>query len=209
MKNKVLMVLVIMLFTQIFLPACTKTTSNMVSDFNDYVVEKVVKKYEDGDVRTTDIAIEYVYHGSFSRNNGNEIFVICKILNTPHVAGLDKTVCVLLDADSLEIVAYKEFAADKVEIRDIQTSNGQKKILVLQTTTYQGISTQEIHLFTIQDGQWKDIPIEFLRDLNDEYFYFIEDDMIIVASDTKLTSLKDIIAVLIWNPDTEQYVLVQ
>ena len=36
-----------------------------------------------------------------------------RFLNTPHVAGLDKTVGILLDADSLEMVAYKEFAADK------------------------------------------------------------------------------------------------
>lgn len=51
-------------------------------------------------------------------------------LNTPHVAGLDKTVGILLDADSLEMVAYKEFAADKVVINCIQASDGQSRILV-------------------------------------------------------------------------------
>lgn len=97
----------------------------------------------------------------------------CKILNTPHVAGLDKTVGVLLEAGSLEMVAYNEFAADKVVINCIQASDGQSKTI------------------------------------GDESFYYIGDDLIIVASENKLISPEEIVAVLKWNPETDQFVLEQ
>ncbi len=209
MKNKFSKFLNIILLILIFLSACTKSATNTVSDLNNYVVETIVKNYENGEVKEPDIVIEHIYYGSFSQSNNNEILVICKILNTPHVAGLDKTVCVLYNTNSLEMISYKEFAADNVVISDIPTSNGQDKILVLQTVTYQGISTQELHLFVIQDGEWIDDSVDPLENLDDEYFYFVEDNMIIASINDKLTSLKDISAILIWNPDTERYILIK
>ncbi len=41
-----------------------------------------------------------------------------------------------LDADSLEMVAYKEFAADKVVINCIQASDGQKQNIGIKNHKY-------------------------------------------------------------------------
>lgn len=214
-KNKVLPVSALVLFMLMFISACgsgiSKSSDNVdvLSELNNWIIEKVMENYEDGNISASDIVIDRIYFGSFSQDNTSEIFVLCKILNTPHVAGLDKTVGVLLEAGSLEMIAYNEFAADKVVINCIQASDGQSRILVLKTTTYQGISTQEIQLLAIEGSQWVEIPIDALKTMGDESFYYIVDDLIIVASENELISPKEIIAVLKWNPETEQFVLEQ
>ena len=118
MKNKVLPVSVLVLFMLMCINACgiskSRDSADMVSELNNRIIEKVAENYEEGNISALDIVIVRIDFGSFSQDNASEIFVLCKILNTPHVAGLDKTVGILLDADSLEMVAYKEFAADKV-----------------------------------------------------------------------------------------------
>lgn len=100
MKNRVLAVLILLLFTLPFISACgaTETTANdgIFSVLTDWVTEKVMENYEDGEISASDIVIDQIYYGSFSQEDVSEIFVVCKILNTPHVAGLDKKVGVLL-----------------------------------------------------------------------------------------------------------------
>ena len=97
-----------------------------------------------------------------------------------------------------------EFNADNVTIDCVQTSIGQSKILFIGTTIYQGISAQEIQLWGIQDGQWLDIPIENLETLSDGYFCFMGDGEIIVSS---IADHAEIIAILNWNPDMENFLL--
>lgn len=215
MKNKVLPVSVLVLFMLMCINACgiskSRDSADMVSELNNRIIEKVAENYEEGNISALDIVIVRIDFGSFSQDNASEIFVLCKILNTPHVAGLDKTVGILLDADSLEMVAYKEFSADKVVINCIQASDGQSRILVSKTTTYQGISTQEIQFLAVEGSQWVEIPIDALKIIGDESFYYMDivDDLIIVASEDKLISSEEIVAVLKWNPETEQFVLEQ
>ena len=112
MKNKVLPVSVLVLFMLMCINACgiskSRDSADMVSELNNRIIEKVAENYEEGNISALDIVIVRIDFGSFSQDNASEIFVLCKILNTPHVAGLDKTVGILLDADSLEMVAYKE-----------------------------------------------------------------------------------------------------
>lgn len=177
------------------------------SELGEYVLERVMKNYEDGDINQEDIVIDRIYYGHFSQEDVNEILVLCKILNTPHVAGFDKTVAVLLEAASLKQVAYKEFNADNVSIDCVQTSTGQSKIVFIGTTTYQNISTQEIQLWGIQGNQWVDMPIESLENLSDDYFCFMGDGAIIVSSTDEMTDPADVIAILNWNPETEQFIL--
>ena len=59
--------------------------------------------------------------------------------------------------------------------------------------------------------QWVEIPIDALKIIGDESFYYMDivDDLIIVASEDKLISSEEIVAVLKWNPETEQFVLEQ
>lgn len=164
---KKLNVLVLMAACVFLLVSCGREGDDRgaFSEFSEYVLETVLESYEDGEISREDIVIDRIYCGHFSQKDVNEIFVLCKILNTPHVAGLDKTAAVLLEADSLKKIAYKEFNADKVTIDCIQSSDGLSRILFTGTTIYQGISTQEIQLWSIQDGQWQDIPIEDMEGL--------------------------------------------
>lgn len=99
MKNKVLPVSVLVLFMLMCINACgiskSRDSADMVSELNNRIIEKVAENYEEGNISALDIVIVRIDFGSFSQDNASEIFVLCKILNTPHVAGLDKTVGIL------------------------------------------------------------------------------------------------------------------
>ena len=60
----------------------------MVSELNNRIIEKVAENYEEGNISALDIVIVRIDFGSFSQDNASEIFVLCKNLNTPHVAGV-------------------------------------------------------------------------------------------------------------------------
>lgn len=210
-KHKVMIISIVVL-SIMMISACTKAEStgndDMYTEFSNWISEKVIENYEDGNtISKSDIIVDQIQYGSFSQKDVSEILVLCKIQNLPHAAGLDKTVGIILAADTLEMLTYKEFPADKVAVRCFQTKDGQERIIVSKTATYQGISTQYISFFAIQGNEWIEMPIEDLDTFGDEYFCFIGDDMLIVASTEKLTTPADIIAVLNWNPDTEQFVL--
>lgn len=228
MKNRVLAVLILLLFTLPFLSACgaTETAANdgIFPAFNDWVIEKVIENYEVGEISASDIVMDQIYYGSFSQEDASEIFVLCKILNTPHAAGLDKKVGILLDANTLEMVAYKEFMGDKTVINCMQTSKGQSRILFLQTAIYQGISTQRVELYAVQGSQWVNIPIDIMENVPIErrevlegycFCYMAGERMVVVYEDNlptsyeEITNPTEIIAILVWNPDTEQFVLEQ
>ncbi len=179
--------------------------SNLFSALSQLTSEIVLENSEIADeISLSDVVIDRIYHGSFSPKNASELFILCKIMNVPHAGGLDRTAGIVLSADTLELIAYKEFAADKVEISCLQNSDGINRILFIGTTTYQGISAQEISLLAVEGSQWRDIPISALEDREKEYFYFMADNQILVATEPVLTpsALK---AVLVWNPDSEEF----
>lgn len=185
-----------------------KTESTFVPDFNTLVVEKVLENYMDGDIITaSDVAIDKVYYGSFSQENANEILVLCKILNMPHVGGLDKTVGMVLTQDTLDVVAYEEFPADRVEIDCFQMNNGKKRVLFIGTSTYQGISGQTIFLFDIQGSEWVQVPIDALNSIEGEYFCVMGEDKLFVASEAEITSPSEIIMVLNWDAQAGEFLL--
>lgn len=205
MRRKLLLgILVVCLFLA---AGCGKVPEGEAhySELDRYLVEKVKENYEDGTVEDENIAVAQICSGHFSNGDAEEIFAVCKILNLPHTAGLDKTVTLLLKKDSLEQVAYEEFNADDVEISFFQTSAGQSKVLTIGTTTFQGVSSQEIRFLEIRDGRWQDVEIEALEDSQDSYCFAIEDRAILVSAVSDIMGPEDITAVLSWNPDTGQF----
>ncbi len=58
-------------------------SADMVSELNNRIIEKVAENYEEGNISALDIVIVRIDFGSFSQDNASEIFVLCKILNTP------------------------------------------------------------------------------------------------------------------------------
>ena len=76
-------------------------------ELEDMVTQIVLENFWDGDIiAAEDVVIDCIYYGSFSESNMQEMLVVCKILHLPHVAGVDKTVCILLDRESLEMKSY-------------------------------------------------------------------------------------------------------
>lgn len=222
-KNKAGIVFGFVLLATIFCSSCTATKeisyAEMFSEINNWIIDKVKENAEDTSISRSDIVIDQIYYGSFSQKDVNlqkesdpqkidEILVLCKLQNTPHAGGLDRTAGLLLSADSMEVVAYHEFAADKVIINCLHTNSGENRVLFLGTTTYQGISTQEAQLYAIKDGKWIELPISNV-DLDKGYLSFVDDNSLIVTTKEEITSPEDILEVLIWNQEIGQFVLVE
>lgn len=178
--------------------------ADMISELNHWIVEKVEENNEVG-ISASDIVIDRIYYGSFSQRDANEVLAVCRFLNMPHGGGLDRTACIILSADSLEVVAYREFGADETVIHCLRTGSGENRIFFAGTTTYQGLSAQEVLLFAIRDGEWVELPIDVLNTLEGEYFCFMQNELMIVSSKAKLTDTTEILAIFQWNPDTEQF----
>ena len=230
-KNRVWVVILMELFTFPFISACaaTKPTANdgSISGLNDWVIEKVLENYEDGvGISASDIVIDQIFYGSFSQEDTSEILVVCKILNTPHVAGLEQKVCVLLNDDTWEMIAYKLFKADETVISCMQTSSGQSRILFLGTWESTGVRSQCVELYAIQNSEWVNMTIDIMQAvptekrelLEDNCFCYIAGDRMVVVyeenyhiaiSSDVIANPIEVIAIFIWDPYTEQFALKQ
>ena len=181
--------------------------TQLLSGLNKRVIETVLKNGETGNaVTASDVVIDQMIYGSFSEPETEEVLVISKILNMPHVGGLDRRAIIILEIDSMDVVAYAEIPADEVWIDTLPMSNGQDRIVFSGKTTYQGISAQEIMYFCIQDGQWTPIPAEELEALGEDCFYYLAGDKMIVTSGKELADSSDIIAILTWNLDAGEFI---
>lgn len=185
----------------------------------------IVTELKDGG---SEIEIDKIYFGAFSRADANEVLVLCKMTNLPHVAGEDRTAVLLFSADSsaMKLTAFKEIPADEVSLSCLPAASGQRRLLCSASTTYQGVTGQSIFLLRYRDGQWEDEAVEALKDVKgldeDRLYYdgsaatmgnykgqlgFPADDHIIIASLDKNRSFEKILGVLVWEPETEKFVL--
>lgn len=82
---------------------------------NQKVIETVLGN-DDARVEMTesDIVIDQILYGSFSQPDADEVLIICKIMNMPHVCGLGRKAAIILETDSMNVVAYEELVADEV-----------------------------------------------------------------------------------------------
>lgn len=212
MGRKISIISILILITTLFMSGCaeTKMTDDtlLLSRLNDKVIEMVLENDEsEGSIAASDVVIDQTFYGSFSQHETKEVLVICKILNTPHVGGLDRRACIILEVDSMEIVAYTELGADEVLVYSLPMSNGQDRIIFSGKSTYQGISAQDVMYFSIQDGQWTEILIEELKTFGESCFYFLADDVMIVTSRSELTDPSEILAILTWDADAGQFIM--
>lgn len=212
MKKGMSIFSIVILFVVLFVSGCagTKGTDDiqLLSGLNDRVIETVLENDESGGtIEPSDVIIDQTIYGSFSSPETEEVLVICKLLNTPHTGGLDRRAIIILEIDSMDVVAYDEIPADEVWVDTLPMSNGQDRIILSGKTTYQGISTQDIMYFCIQDGQWTEMEAEELRTLGENCFYFLTGDVMIVTTARELTEPADITTVLTWNQDAGEFSL--
>lgn len=214
MRKRVSLFTIIILVLVISMSGCAGSTgtddTHLLSGLNDRVVEIVLENDESGDTITaSNVMINQTLYGSFSKPETQEVLVVCSILNMPHVGGLGRIAIIILEVGSMDVVAYDEIPADEVWVSSLSMSNGQDRIIFSGKSTYQGISSQDIAYYGIQNGQWMEIPAEEFAVLGEDSFYFLTGDVMIVASKSELTDISDITAILIWNQEVGKFVLEQ
>lgn len=235
MKKKLLISFGLVLFIMVFLSACGEeeeptTDDSWLSELNKLAVETAIENSFDVEILIKEVNVELVidqiYCGSFSQENANEIFLECRLLDMPTYAGFDTRVGILLDADTLEMIAYKEFAGDEVELKCLQAANGQSRILSLCTFAGQGHRAQYINLYAVSGSEWEELPTgieEFIPEekkrswgTEDCFCYmaggdrlvvtYEEDEQVMFETGREVSS--ELIAILVWDPHKEQFVLV-
>ena len=105
-----------------------------------------------------ELVIDKIHPGSFTREDANEIFLDCWFKGMPHMGGLDSRAGIILDADTLEVIAYKEFLGDRVTLAFPRTAKGLERVLFLDGTGSQGTWIRYVSLWSVQDGQWEALP---------------------------------------------------
>lgn len=212
MKKGRLMFSCIILSVAIFFSGCSETKetdeTQLLSRINNKVIEMVLENDESGGaIEASDVVLDQTFYGSFSGPETNEVLVICKILNTPHVGGLDRRAIIILEVDSMEMATYNEIPADEVWVGVLPMSNGQDRIIFSGKSTYQGISAQDVMYYYAQDGQWTITPVGMQETLGDNNFYYLTGDIMVVSSESELTDPSDIIGVLRWDKATGEFIL--
>lgn len=211
MKKRIWIIVNFILIAVLLICGCAEIkkvdNTELLSRLNEKIIEIVLEHDESGGaVEASDIVIEQIFYGSFSQPKAKEVLVICKLLNTPHTGGLDRRACVILEVDTMEAGAYIELGADEALVYKLSMRNGQDRMIFLGQSTYQGLSTQEVMCFSVQDGQWTEMEIGEVKELGEGCFCFRIDDMLVVTSERKLVNPSGITAILTWDADTGQFV---
>lgn len=71
---------------------------HLLLKLRDRVVETMLENDESGGaVAASDVVMDQTVYGSFSKPEAEEVLVVCRILNTPHVGGLDRRAIIILE----------------------------------------------------------------------------------------------------------------
>ncbi|MBQ8821424.1 MAG: hypothetical protein IJZ82_02165 [Lachnospiraceae bacterium] len=210
MKKKYYIAIIALLVILIIMNAGMLNKGNGSPNFDENIVQLMTQYNEEYEgielTAPMEIVVHEIYYGSFSAKDADEMLVVCKVLNAPHVAGLDKTLCAVLEAETLELVAYEQFEADKVVTACVKNSEGQSRILVSAVAGSQGFYSQMLSLFSVEDKQWVSIPQENLDYFGEEAYYFVGENCLIVSSSASELKTEEIVAVLHWDAYAEQFV---
>ena len=252
MKKKMSLSCILILFMIHFLSACGKEEGQPAEEetwlkkLEQLAVESVIENSEmNGSMVESgnlEVVIDKIYSGSFSneaphqnevslhQENGNEIFLDCRLLHMPHMGGLDTRSGILLNADTMELIAYKDFIGDEVLLSCLQTEKGQSRILCLHTAVGQGHRTSYFDLWTVQGGEWVEIPTGIEELIPEEkrgdwgtedcFLYMGAGDRLVVTyeEDEQIMSEKimyeggskvpsELTAILVWSPRQERFEL--
>lgn len=163
MKKRAILFLAI-LWAFLALSGCGEkagTEDGWYAKIHKLAVETVMEKYEDSymiEDGTLEIVIDKIHPGSFTQEDANEVFLNCWFKGMPHIGGFDSRAGIILNADTLEVIAYKEFSDDEVMLGCPRTAKGQNRILCLSGSGSQGTRGQTISLWSVQDGRWEALP---------------------------------------------------
>lgn len=167
MEKRIINITLVLILT-LMLTSCTAnyTTDNLSLDemltsqidiTSDEFLSSVPNDYMDM------LVLDTIHYGSFTAKDANEMFITFKIKGTPHIAGLDRTITAVYNADTQKIILQKTFVADIVSIYFLPDNGlGIQDILFLGDVTYQGYTTYMAKLYSLKGEKWelKSLPIE-------------------------------------------------
>lgn len=155
---------------------CACSFNQTSGDLNERIIEYAEQMAERGSFEKGDIYIDSILYGSYSQSGQTEMLALCKFKNNPHVVGRDRTLAVIFSCQPMEMVASKCFYADKVVIRSLPTESGKNRMLSLGSSTFQGLTTQQIGLYYIQNGEWTEILMDEVHLHEGDMCYMVNDD---------------------------------
>lgn len=183
-------------------------------DLYDLIVEKASQLAEEHTFEEGDIYVDSILYGYYSQTEEQEMLALCKYRNSAHVAGLDRTLAIILSPKSMEVIAYKNFGADEVTLKRLPTE-GESKILFLGRSSSTGLTSQYVELYAIQENEWVMIPLEGIQLRGDELCYITDDNSLIVvprengAYPNQMFVLWDEQVMYSWDEHTEQFMNIQ
>lgn len=156
------------------------------------------------------INMKSLHYGNFTSSEAHEILVLLHV-DAPHVAGLDRTIALIVDADSLNRKMQQTFAADSVSVNLFTDSIGKDDILVIKSTTNQGISTYSANLFEIKDNEWVTKPVSDENFTDISCFTLLSDGILQVFNVQynklpKLPPTYEYQYTLFWNPEQAKFI---
>jgi len=139
-----------------------RSQDDYLETMNDKSLNQLLKLY----------AIQY---GAFTEVGVQEMLVLFKVLDMPHVAGLDRTVALICDAKTFEVKHQKTFVADQVSIHLLNGLDLRSDILYIGTVSYQGYTAYAVERFDLSEGGWvsKEISVDGFTE--SDAFFFLND----------------------------------
>lgn len=185
MRNKlslfILILLSLVLLTSYSLNKGTNSINNSKGEYellSDKLQGQIDRKQDDYLNSISDkslnelIELDSIIYGSFTEIGVFEILGIFKLKGTPHVAGLDRTIAAVYDANTFKLKTQKSFVADNVFIQVLENNNQRDSLLYIGTVKYQGYTSYDIQLLQSETDEWitKDISNEKFTN-NHAFFY--------------------------------------
>ena len=159
------------------LTACTPDTNDL-SDLEANLLSQVDRSQDDYLEMMKDnelsqlIVLDSIQYGAFTEVDSDEAMVIFKFIDVPHVGGLDRTMALICDANTLKVKLQHTFVADHVELHLLQRNDLRNEILYIGSTTYQGETVYGIEWFDLSTGEFEGISIvEGDFDRNAAFFF--------------------------------------
>jgi len=114
------------------------------------------------------ITLKEIKKGNYTNINSNELFITFHV-DAVHSAGLDRTIAVIYNANSLELITQKTFVADTVYLHILPSES--THILFIGDVTYQGLSTYKANLFELYGNQWVEKTIDESFESTENLYY--------------------------------------
>lgn len=197
-------------------PAQVTQADRTAKSLNKLLIDKLDKTSDETiryvyNISHDNIKVENTYEGNFTGSGKTELLVVFKLLDVPHAGGLDCHVAAVYDKTTLELVAQRNFPADKCWFDILKDNKGRSYLLFSGTTTYQGNTSYMLMLFKPGKDWEQLLPQEYsvYSQYNYKYEYTLLNNGLVGVSEPVYNPEDNNAApemkrkyLLRWDPDT-------